>query len=792
MLKNYFKIALRNMLRQRGYAFINLAGLTIGMAVCFLIFMWVSDELSYDKFHAKSDRIYRPLWEAKYGDNAWKIPLIPVPVAPTLQQEFPEVEAYTQFIKAGFNVKKDDEFVREDRVYLVDNGFFDVFTVNFVEGTPENALASPDAVVLTQASAEKYFPAQDPMGKTLEMNDGQLYKVTGIVEAFPEQSHFHFDFLASSQSLDFIERRKDQWGSATLYSYITLRPDADVAALETKWQNYIDENITDEAFGASGNFSRFPLQPLEDIHLQSDLEYELEPNGKLSYVYIFSIIAFIILVLACINFVNLATARSLMRAREVGVRKVLGSPRQQLIRQFFAESFVYVFVSIVAAAIIAKLVLPAFNNLAGKEMRLDFLGDPLVLGVLAGLTVLVTLLAGSFPAFFLSSFSPATVLKGDVTKQGGTNWLRKGLVVMQFCISTGLIIGTLVVMQQLHFLQNQRLGFDKEHVLIIERAQALQSQYLTFLDQLASIPAVESAAAAQNLPSKQHDSTIFKPEQPSNYEETSLSYDFVNEDFVDVLKLNMIAGRNFSADLASDSTAFIINQAAAEKLGWDDPVGKRLDYGGGSIVGPVIGVVEDYHFQSLHHEVEPMILVRSGFNLPFIIVRLNPGNVGQGLDAVRNLWKELLPNSPFQYTFLDQEYQQLYENEQRMSQVFMVFAILAIFIACLGLFGLAAYVAERRTKEIGIRKVLGASVSDIVTMLSKDFLVLVLVAALIAFPLAWWGMGRWLENFAYRMEMHWWIFAVAGVAMVVIALLTVSSQAIKAALTNPIESLRDE
>ena len=779
-------------MRQRGFTLINLAGLTIGLTVCFLIFMWVSDELSYDKFHTKSERTYRVLWEAKYGDNEWKIPLIPVPVAPTLQQEFPEVEGYTQFVQGGFNVKKEDDFVREDRVFYVDEGFFDVFSVEFADGNTQTALETPESVVLTEEMAAKYFPNQNPIGKTIERNDGNLYRVTGIVKEFPEQAHFHFDFLASSESLEFIERRKDQWGSATLYSYISLRPDADVAALEAKWQNYVKDNITDAEFRASGNYSRFPLQPLEEIHLQSNLEYELEANGKLSYVYLFSVIAFIILILACINFVNLSTARSLMRAREVGVRKVLGSRRGQIIRQFFAESFLYVLISVVGAAILARAVLPTFNNLAGKEMQLNFLSDPMILAVLAGLTVVVTLLAGSFPALFLSSFSPATVLKGEVIKSGGTDWLRKGLVVAQFCISTGLIVGTLVVMQQLQFLQHQNLGFDKEHVIVIDRAQALGDQYLTFLNQLASIPTVEKTAAAQNLPSKTHDSTIFRPEQPANYEETSLPYAFVDENYVDVLKLNVLEGRNFSMDFASDSSAFIINEAAAEKLGWENPIGRELDFANGYVKGPVIGVVEDYHFQSLHHEVEPMILIMAQGNLPYITVRVRPGDLAENVSAIGALWKQFLPDSPFQYSFLDEDYQQLYENEQRMSTVFMIFAVLAIIIACLGLFGLAAYVAERRTKEIGIRKVLGASVPNIIAMLSKDFLVLVLVAALIAFPLAWWGMSNWLENFAYRTDLSWWIFVIAGLVMIAIALLIVASQAIKAAFTNPIEALRDE
>lgn len=791
MWKNYFKIASRNMAKHKGYTLINVAGLTIGIAVCFLIFLWVKDEVSYDRFHSNSENIYRVLWKARYGDNEWNIPVIPVPVGTTLEKDFPEVKHATQFVAGGLTFKKDNDFIREQNILFVDNDFFNVFKINFISGNPETVLETEDAMVLTKKSAEKYFPNQNAVGQFIERNDGKTFRVTGVVEDFPAQSHFHFDFLAPIKTLSYVEERKDGWGYATVYTYVALHPGSNAQELDRKFQAYVNENILEDDFLTGNNYSSFPLQPMLDIHLKSNLEAELEPNGNISYVYLFSIIAFIILLLACINFINLATARSLMRAREVGVRKVLGSQRYQLIRQFFAESLLYVLVAVIAAVVLARLVLPAFNDFAGKELRLDLLSSPVTVLVLAGLALLVTILAGSFPALFLSSFTPLQVLRGSVLKIDGRDWLRKSLVVTQFCISTGLIIGTLVVWRQLNFLQNERLGFDKEQVLVINRANALGQNYNTFLDQVRALPQVKKAAAAQNLPGKGYDSSLFSPEQPANYKETSLSYTFVDNQFLDALGMELAAGRNFSPELASDSSAFIINETAAKALGWDDPIGKQLNYGD-FIKGPVIGVVKDFNFESLHHKIKPLVMMHTRWISSHIAIRLQAGEVNNTINSIQNLWKEFVPASPFDYTFLDENYRELYEKEQRMGQIFIVFSALAIFIACLGLLGLSAYIAAQRTKEIGIRKVLGASVTGIATMLSKDFIKLVLIAAVIAFPLAWWGMSKWLEDFAYRTQISWWIFAIAGAAAVLIALITVSFQAIRAAVANPVDSLKTE
>jgi putative ABC transport system permease protein len=793
MFKNYLKIATRNLLKQKGYSFINVAGLATGIAACFLIFLWVRDELAYDRFHAKADRIYRALWEARFGDNEWKIPLVGVPLAEALEKEFPEVEETVRLYAGGMTLRHGDEYVREQSFVFAEESFFGVFTVDFISGNPETALRDPDAVVLTAETAQKYFSNQNPLGQTIEINDGRLLRVTGVVKSFPPQSHFHFSFLASIKTLPRFEQRQQNWGAASVYTYLVLRPEANLTALEAKLKTYIDKNVAGESFSQPGNFTRYPLQPMLDIHLRSHLQYELDPAsaGNQAYVYLFSMIAFFILVLACINFVNLATARSMKRAREVGIRKVLGSYRSQLVRQFLAESLVVITVAILAALVFAELILPAFNQFTGKQLAIDFWKSPFAITVMAGLALVVTILAGAYPAFYLSSFWPVQALKGRLATHSRKDRLRQGLVAAQFCISIGLIIGTLVVRKQLEFTQNKRLGFDKDHVLIVQRAGALGDKHIAFRNRLISHPLVAGASAAQNLPGQHFDSTVFTLEQPANYENTSLTYDLVDESYVDVLKLNIIDGRNFSTAFATDSSAFIINQAAARAIGWDEPLGKRLSLGD-FYQGPVVGVVEDFHFESLHHEVKPILFLFNWQRPSYLAVRLKPGNVAEGIAAVRDVWKEFVQTTPFEFSFLDQDYQKLYDGEQRMSKVFMTFSVLAIFIACLGLFGLASFTVEQRTKEVGIRKVLGASVAGIIGLLSSEFAKLVLISNLIAWPVAYFAMNKWLQEFAYRINLSIGEFLFAAALAVFIALLTVSYQAIRAALANPAEALRYE
>ena len=646
MIKNFFKVALRNMWRHKSFTLINAIGLTIGIAISLLILMWIKDEVSYDRFHADADRIYRVLWEARYGENEWKIPLGPVPVARTLQEEFPEVAQTTQLYAGGFTIVQENENIREKNVLFVDEHFADVFSVNYIAGDPKEALNAPDAVVLSASTAQRYFGEENPIGKTLLRNGDQLMRVTGVVEDFPAQSHMEFDFLAPLQTLSHIERRKEQWGSAAAYTYFLLQPESSVEALQAKFDDYIASNVAGEDYQEGDNYTAFPFQPLLDIHLKSHLEYELGNNGNITYVYIFGVIAAIILILACINFVNLATARSMTRAREVGIRKVLGSRRWQIRGQFFAETLIQVFLSVCIAVLIVELCLPIFNDFSGKELTIALTQSWQFWGLLLGLAAITTLLAGSFPAFFLSAFAPVKVLKGEVLKTGKRHLLREGLVIFQFSLSICLIIGTLVVRHQLHFLQHQRLGFDQDQVLVIDRASALGGQYQSFLDEVQNFTSVKKAAATQVMPGKIYDSTIFRPEQPANYQETSLSYSAVDHNFVDVLELNLVEGRNFSPDMATDSAAFLLNEAAAEKLGWDEPIGRKLTFGNGN-PGPVIGVVENFHFRSLHHDVEPLVMMLSSWRMPNIAIKLQGGDMAQNIKDVKATWQRFFPKCSF-------------------------------------------------------------------------------------------------------------------------------------------------
>jgi len=790
MILHDLRIALRSMLRQKAYTFINVAGLMISIAACLLVVLWVADELAYDRFHVKADRIYRATWNARFGDNEWNIPLVPVPLAPALETEFPEVERVVRFRTGTITARNGDQFQKEENVLFTEESFFDVFSVKFLEGNPSTSLQDPNTVVLTEETALRYFPDRSALGQSLEMNDGTLLHITGIVAEFPRQSHFHFDFLIPLKNLPIIEQRKTQWGSATVYTYLTLKDGQGRESLQAKLHRYIEQNVAGEAMRGTGNFTRFPMTPLTDLHLQSHLKYELEPNGNIVYVYLFSAIAGFILLLACVNFVNLATARSLKRSKEVAVRKVAGSNRAQLVRQFLIESFLHVLISVIGAIVLAEFVLPYFNTLSGKELDIAT-ETPFVFGVAVALIGIVTVLAGAYPAVFLSSFKPLVALKGSNVSGSGVNRVRKILVVFQFSISIGLIAGTFIVRDQLTFIQSKYLGFDKEQVLVLKRANILGVRQNDFSRQLLQERAVVDVSAAQFLPGQIFDSMGFSLEQPANYEFTSLTYNWVDEHFVDVLKLTIASGRNFSPLLASDSTSFLINESAAKAIGWKEPLGKRISLGS-FYSGPVIGVLKDFNFESLHQDMKPMVFLYNRRASSNLAVRLAPEMIEEGISAIRRDWEKAVPDAPFEYSFLDEDFQGLYHNEERLSRVFSVFSSLAVVIACLGLFGLASFIAEQRTKEIGIRKVLGATEMSIVGMLTAEFAGLILAALVISAPLSYFAMEEWLTGFAYRTAVDWRVFVLAGAVALAIALMTVSVQAIKAAMANPVKSLRYE
>ncbi len=808
MIKNYFKVALRNLWKNKGFSAINIIGLAVGIAVCLLITLYVIDELSYDKYNTKADRIYRVDGDIQFGGNHFILAVAPDPMGPTLKKDFPQVEQYVRFRGyGGFLVKKGTENVQEGNVIYADSTLFDVFTLPMIEGDPKTALTAPNSVVITEDIAKKYFnTATNVVGKNLIINDTGNYKITGVIKNVPKQSHFRFDFFVSLSSSE--ESRQNMWISNNFNTYIVLKPGADPKALEAQFDAMIDKyvgpqvkaflNLDMEGFKKSGNFDRYILTPLTQIHLHSNKVAELGANSSIQYVYIFSAIAIFILLIACVNFMNLSTARSANRAKEVGVRKVLGSFKKDLIRQFLMESMLVSFIALLLALLIAWLLLPYFNQLSSKDISLSFISVPLLLPTLVLIALIVGLLAGSYPAFYLSSFNPAEVLKGKLSGGFKRSWLRSGLVVFQFWISIVLIIGTVVIYKQLKYIQNIDIGFNRNQVLVVKNTDALRNQTKAFMQEIKKLPDVQNATMTGYLPTSdwRSDSPLFADATLDQKSAVSAQIWRVDENYIPTLDMQMKSGRNFSTQFLTDSTGIIINEAAAKLLGFKDPMNKQLyylnDMNKKSVtVYHIVGVVKNFNFNSLRENVTPLALMYGEQN-GSIAFRINSKNAASFINKIEATYKKMAPGQPFTYSFMDDDFNRIYTAEQRIGNISITFSILAIVIACLGLFGLVTYAAEQRIREIGIRKVLGASISNIVSMLSMDFLKLVLIASVIAFPFAWYFMNSWLQDFANRIHISWWIFAIAGIMALLIALITVSFQAIRAALMNPVKSLRTE
>ena len=808
MIKNYFKIAFRNLWKNKGFSAINIAGLAVGLATCLLMLFYVTDELSYDKFNTKANRIYRVDGDIKFGGNHFVLAVAPDPLGPALKNDFPQVEQYVRFRGyGGFLVKKGTQNISEDRVIYADSTLFDVFTLPMIQGDPKTALVAPKSIVINETTAKKYFNTTDVVGRNFIINDTGNYKITGVIKDIPSQSHFNFDFFVSLSTAD--ESRQNNWVSNNFNTYILLKKGADPKKLESQFPamvlKYVGPqvkqlmNITMEDFAKSGNFDTYNLTPLTSIHLHSNKTAELGINSNIDFVYIFSFIAILILLIACVNFMNLSTARSSNRAKEVGVRKVLGSLRKHLVSQFLTESILISFIALVLAILIAMLLLPYFNQLSGKQFGADVFASPWLFPSLIGLMLVVGVIAGSYPAFFLSAFNPVEVLKGKLAKGFKSNWLRSGLVVFQFFISIALIIGTITIYNQLKYIHSKDLGYNRSHVLILQNTNALGNNTKAFKDEILQIPGVQNATMTGYLPTSdwRSDSPLFPDATLDPKKAVSMQIWGVDENYIPTLDMHIIKGRNFSKDFLTDSTGIIINEAAAKLLGFKDPLNKTLYYmndlrNGKNITAyHIVGVVKDFNFSSLREVVTPLALMdhRQEGSIAF---RINTGNI-QGLIAqIESKWRTMASGQPFNYSFMNDDFNNIYKSDQQTGKIFISFAILAIFIACLGLFGLVSYAAEQRTKEIGIRKVLGATVSNIAGMLSKDFLKLIIIAAFIAFPVAWWAMHSWLQHFAYRISITWWVFVIAGGMALIIALATISFQAIKAAIANPVKSLRSE
>ncbi len=804
MLKNYLKIALRNLLKHKAYSFINIAGLAVGLACCLLISLYVRDELSYDRYHAKADRIFKVVTDSRSPDKYSKFALTPAPLAETLVRDFPEVETSTRlftFFGEGL-VKYGEKRFNQQGIYFGDSTFFAVFSIPLLRGDMKTALARPNTVVLSETAAHKYFGSDDPLGKTLSINnDGFDLQVSGVMQDIPANTHFHCDFLISL-STTRMSRNPSFITNNNFHTYAVLRPNASAQALEAKFPAAIKKYAAAQVaarFGqsfeeyiAAGNETQWKLVPITDIHLRSQREYEIEANGNITTVYLFAAIAAIVLLIACINFMNLATARSASRAKEIGVRKVIGSNRLQLLRQFLTESLLLSFLALLAALVLVELFLPSFNQLAGKQIETSFFANVASIAILLSVTLLVGLLAGIYPAFVLSAMRPALVVKSGSPISPSGAWIRRGLVVFQFAISVALIAGTFIVHNQLGFVLNRSLGFDKEQVLVIKRASALGQQRETFKQKLLQNLGVINAAASTTLPGKLYGRSTYRALGAPAENSHAMHEMYVDENFLPTLSITLNAGRNFSREFATDTSAVILNEAAAKLFGWNEPLGQFLTQPGDSLWrANVIGVVKDFHFESLHKQIQPLVILYQPF-YQYLSLRVLPENIAATVQAVETLWQQFVPQEPFEFSFLDQDFDAQYRAEQRTGKIFGIFSALAIFIACLGQFGLASFTIQKRTKEIGVRKVLGASVASVVGLLSKEFVKLVVIAMLIASPLAYYLMNRWLQEFAYRIDIGVLTFVLAGSVTLVIALLTVSFQSLKAALSNPVEALRYE
>ena len=818
MLQNYLKIAFRNLLKYKGYSAINILGLAVGIACCLVILLFVADELGHDRSWVNADRIYRMALNRIYPDRQTGYAIIPPSYAATVKKDFPEVEEAVRLI--NFNpggtvqVKWEDRVFEEKNFLTADSTFFKIFQIPLLKGDAVTALNQPNTLVMTESTAKRYFGSVEAaVGKTVSLlgNQPQPMTVSAVCADLPENVHFTFDLLSTSKGLEFLNQT-NHIGFVGC-TYFLLRPGADWKALEAKFPDVVRQYAAGEVqrnFGvdydqyvAAGNGWQYFLQPLRDIHLHSKLESELKPTGSMALVTIFSFIAGFILLIACINFVNLATARSSERAREVGIRKALGSERRQLAGQFLAEAILVSLISAGLAVGLVALLLPVFNNIADKQITLNefFAGWGMV--ALPGFAIAVGLVAGLYPAGVLSAFRPIEVLKGNfsATKKGLR--LRNGLVVFQFAISVALIISTLIVLKQLDFIFSKKLGFDKDHVVTLQNAFALGQKTETFKQELEKIPGVEAVGGTSESPGGGNYFGIsFKI--PGNGETVTGRGMVVDDGYIGAMRMEVLEGRGFSKDF-SDTLSVVLNEKAARDLGFSDPdaaIGKRVTMTG-SFFSPeeadvdfnVIGIVRDFHFQSLHEPIVPLFMVFHQVSQRadgLLSVRVQPEQFQGFLQAASAKWTELLPDQPFRYTFLDADLAALYKDEQRAKRLFVLFAGLAIFIACIGLLGLAAYLTRQRTKEIGIRKVLGASIFNITSLLAKDFLKLVFIAIAVASPLAWWGMSKWLGDFAYRTEIGAGVFILGGVCAIGVALLTVSFQSIRAALANPVKSLRSE
>ncbi len=815
MIRNYFLTTVRNIRKQKAFTFINVLGLAIGMAACLLAILYIRDELSYDRYNTKADRIYRLGAILHRGGQELNISGAGAPVAAALKEGFPEIEETVRFREEGsIRVKAGEASFREMSVVYTEPSFFDIFTIPLLQGSPETVLASRQSLALSRTTAAKYFGRENPMGKILLVDGTQEWTVTGVFEDIPRASHFHFDILLSFVSLG-VEKDPiaNSWMSFNFQTYLLFREKASPENLASKLDSLVMSHMAPEvqqSMGISvedflkraGMTIENKLQALTDIHLRTgDGISEFEANSDSKYIGLFSAVSLFILLLAIINFVNLATARSSGRAKEVGIRKVLGSFRRDLVGQFLLESLVFSLIAFLFAVLLVRLALPLFNQFAGKEMDAALLATPGMIALTVGLVLGIALIAGAYPAFFISAFMPAPVLKGELRKGMGGGLLRRVLVVFQFAVSAVLVLGTLVVFRQLRYIQNEKVGFNKDQVLVLDNTSLIGARAEALKEEMLTYPWVVRASLSSFLPvpSSRARIIISAEGDPDGRNAAPIASWRVDDDYLETLEISLAAGRNFSAELPTDSDSALLNQAAVRHFHFDEPLGKRvvlhdLDPDGQTFVErafTVIGVVEDFNYESLRAAVEPLML-RLGPSRGKLMLRIEGADAAEAVETLRTKWTEFAPGEPFEYFFLDERFNTMYESELRVGRIFGSFAGLAVLVGCLGLFGLAAFSAAKRTKEIGIHKVFGATVPDVLRLLVREYALLVGIANVIAWPVAYLIMSDWLRDFAYRTDIGWAGFVGTGLLTLAIALLTVGFQSVKAASANPAEILKYE
>lgn len=801
MFKNYLKITLRNLIKQRLYSIITIAGLSVGITSCLLIMLYVKQELSYDRFYPNSDRIYRVAHKVIRPQGISYNAASPTPLAPALKEEYPEIEHITRiYFDAEVLFKYGDKQIFEyDNVIYADPDFFNVFPFRLLKGDPSHLLDTPESIVLSVSAARKYFGDDEPVGKVMQINNQSNFKVTGVIEDVPVNSHYHFNFVVSFLAKN--ERNFGTWlnlwtGITTLYTYVVLPENINIEEFTRKVENIITEHAPKRA----GIERKIFLQPLRSIYLHSHLETEIEANNHVSNLIILSTIAFLILVIACINYMNLATAQSATRAKEVGMRKVLGAERFQLVKQFMGESVLLTVLAMLLSLVFVEIFLPAFSSLVGKPVDLIYKKNLFFLSGFFSIAILIGVVSSIYPAVFLSRHQPIKALKGlrdSIKSSIAQLFFKKAMVVIQFSVSILLVVCTIIINHQLRYMRNSYLGFEKKNTIVVPiNSESGRRQYEAAKNELLTYPGVMGVSACLEAPIGSY--TIISralPEGKDPEESFYIDHNFVDYDFIDNFNIEMVAGRRFSKEYSTDLRgAFIINEAAVRKWGFSFPeeaLGKRLRSGIG-IEGTIIGVTKDYHISSFHEEIKPLVMVCDPQYFWTLAVKIKSDNISAVLASIKKTMTKFDPNYPFTYTFLDEDINERYEGEEKIAQIVRTFSVIAISIACLGLFGLAAFAAERRTKEIGIRKVLGAKVSSLIFMLSTEFTMWVLVANIISWPVAYYAMNKWLQGFAYRISIGPWPFLLAAFLAFVIALFTVSYHAVKASVSNPVESLRYE